>query len=106
MVCDFTYSRVNGNIIMSNAIPVMNKINAENGSEILCGFIPKTKVLKTTLKGNYTNLPKAWETANTYISKNTLMRSSINQFEIYLTDPEKTPNPADYITEIYIPIEE
>lgn len=94
----------NGNIIMSNAIPVMNKVNIENGSEILCGFIPNNKVLKTTLKGNYTNLPKAWGAANTYISKNNLTPSEIKPFEIYRTDPDKTPNPADYITEIYIPI--
>ncbi|MEP1487484.1 MAG: GyrI-like domain-containing protein [Algibacter sp.] len=96
----------NGNIIMSNAIPVMTKVNVENGSDILCGFIPKTKALKTTLKGNYPNLPKAWEAANTYISENNLITASIKPFEIYMTDPGNTPNPADYITEIYIPIKE
>lgn len=95
----------NGNIIMSNAIPVMNKINVEDGSEVLCGFIPKTKVLKTTLKGNYTYLPKAWNATKAHISKNNMTTSHINPFEIYRTDPGNTPNPADYITEIYIPLE-
>lgn len=96
----------NGNRILSNAIPVMNKITTATNGEVLCGFIPNTKALKTTLKGNYSNLPKAWNTANAYIAKNNLIRSTINPFEIYITDPKKTPNPADYITEIYIPIEE
>lgn len=95
----------NESMIISNAIPVMHKVDIQNESEILCGFITKTKVLKTTLKGNYTNLPKAWDTANAYISANSLTPSAIKPFVVYITDYEKTPNPADYITEIYIPID-
>lgn len=49
----------NGHVIMSNAIPTRSKVNVEYSSEILCGYITKTKVLKTTLNGNYSNLPKA-----------------------------------------------
>lgn len=95
----------NGNMIISNAIPVMNKVDVEHESEILCGFITNTKVLKTTLKGNYTNLSKAWYAANAYIYENSLIPSAIKPFTVYTNDYEKTPNPADYITEIYIPIE-
>ncbi|WP_299114974.1 SRPBCC family protein [uncultured Winogradskyella sp.] len=94
----------NNNIIMSQAIPVQNKVEIAQGSEILCGYIPKTKVFKTTLKGNYTNLPKAWESAMTYIAKNNLQQSELKPFEIYQTDPGNYPNPADWITEVYIPI--
>ncbi len=93
-----------GNIIMSNAIPVMNKIRVERDSEVLCGFIPKTKVLKTTLRGNYTNLPKAWEAAFKHIAENGLEQSSLKPFEIYTNDPGDFPNPADWVTEIYIPL--
>jgi effector-binding domain-containing protein len=25
-------------------------------------------------------------------------------FEVYMTDPETTPNPAEWLTEVYIPI--
>ena len=39
-----------GTVIMSNAIPVSQKIDITDDSGILCGYIPKTKVLKTTLK--------------------------------------------------------
>ena len=94
----------NNNIIMSQAIPVQNKVDIAQDSEILCGYIPKTKVFKTTLKGNYTNLPKAWESAMTYIAKNNLQQSDIKPFEIYQTDPGNYPNPADWVTEVYIPI--
>lgn len=96
----------NGSVIMSNAIPVRDKVNIDGASEILCGYIPKTKVLKTTLKGNYTNLPKAWEATMTHAAKNNLEQSNLNPFEIYANDPGNFPNPADWITEIYIPLKE
>ncbi|WGD33893.1 GyrI-like domain-containing protein [Olleya sp. YS] len=93
-----------GNIIMSQAIPVMNKITVENDSEVLCGYIPKTKALKTTLKGNYTYLPDAWEAANKYIAENNLEQSDLDPFEIYANDPGNVPNPSNWVTEIYLPL--
>ncbi len=95
-----------GNVIMSNAIPTRDKVDVAKESQILCGYIPKTKVLKTTLKGNYTNLPKAWEETMVYLAKNNLSQSAIKPFEIYTNDPGKVPNPANWITEIYIPIQD
>ncbi|WP_298497154.1 GyrI-like domain-containing protein [uncultured Algibacter sp.] len=94
----------NESVIMSNAIPVRDRINVNNASEILCGYTPKTKVIKTTLKGNYTNLSEAWEATMDYLTKNNLEQSNLKPFEIYTNDPGKFPNPADWITEIYIPI--
>lgn len=94
----------NGSIIMSNAIPIMSKVKVEKESDIICGFIPKLKVLKTTLKGNYSNLPKAWEAAMQHVSENNMVLSEMKPFEIYVNDPGDFPNPGDWITEIYIPI--
>ncbi|KJD35731.1 hypothetical protein PW52_08305 [Tamlana sedimentorum] len=94
----------NGAIIMSNAIPVLNKVTPTGDGQILCGYIPKTKVVKTTLKGNYTNLPKAWEQTMQYLAKNNIEQANIPPFEIYTNDPGNFPNPANWITEIYIPI--
>tara|TARA_R110002050_G_scaffold300018_1_gene467341 strand:- start:16523 stop:17554 length:1032 start_codon:yes stop_codon:yes gene_type:complete len=99
----------NGNVIMSNAIPVMNKINFSNltkNNDILCGYIPKTKVLKATLKGNYSNLPEAWKTTMNHIAKDSLMQSDLKPFEIYTNDPGNFPNPANWLTEIYIPLKD
>lgn len=95
-----------GTVIMSNGIPVSEKANITDNSGILCGYIPKTKVLKTTLQGNYTNLSKAWEESMKYLAENNLEQSDIKPFEIYTNDPGNFPNPADWITEIYIPIKE
>ncbi|MGB5417447.1 SRPBCC family protein [Algibacter sp.] len=94
----------NSSVIMSNAIPVRDRVIVDKVSEVLCGYIPKTKVLKTTLKGNYTNLPEAWEGTMTYLSENGLEQSDLKPFEIYANDPGNFPNPADWITEIYVPI--
>ena len=96
----------NGTVIMSNAIPVKDKIVITNDSNILCDYLPKMKVLKATLKGNYSNLSEAWKTTMTYIAENDIEQSELNPFEIYMTDPGDFPNPADWITEIYIPIKE
>jgi effector-binding domain-containing protein len=101
-----TMNMEDGTVIMSNGIPVKEKIDTSDSTDILCGYIPKTKVLKTTLKGNYTNLSQAWKTAMAYVAENNLVPSEEKPFEIYTNDPADFPNPADWITEIYIPIKE
>ena len=96
----------NGNVIMSNAIPVRDKVIVADDSNILCGYIEKTKAATVTLKGNYTNLGEAWQVAMQYVKDNNLETSEQYPFEIYLNDPGSTPNPANYLTEIYVPIKE
>lgn len=96
----------NGTVIMSNAIPVNEKIVITGDSDILCDYMPKLSALKTILKGNYTNLSEAWETTMKFIADNNIEQSDIKPFEIYINDPGQFPNPADWITEIYIPIKE
>ena len=96
----------NGTVIMSNGMPVKEKILITGDSNILCDYLPKMKVLKATLKGNYSNLSEAWKTTMTYIAENNIEQSEQKPFEIYTTDPGDFPNPADWITEIYIPIKE
>jgi effector-binding domain-containing protein len=92
-----------GSVIMSNAIPVKEKITVEGDATVLSGYIPMCKVVKVTLKGNYTYLSKAWEEAYAYVEKYRLEQID-KPFEVYTTDPGDYPNPADWITEIYIPV--
>lgn len=93
-----------GTVIMSNAIPVKEKITITGDANIVCDYMPKLKVLKTTLKGNYSNLGKAWEATMKHVTENALEQTEFKPFEIYTNDPGDHPNPADWITEIYIPI--
>jgi len=96
----------NGTVIMSNGMPVKEKVVITGDSDVQCGYQPKQKALKTTLKGNYTNLPMAWQAAMKYIADNGLEQSEEKPFEIYTNDPGSFPNPSDWVTEIYIPIKE
>jgi len=96
----------NNTVIMSNALPVNEKVIITGDTDILCDYMPKMKVLKATLKGNYTYLSKAWKNTMAYIAEKGLEQTNYKPFEIYITDPGDFPNPADWITEIYIPIEE
>lgn len=93
-----------GSVIMSNAIPVQNKITVAEDSNILCGYMDRTRVLKTTLKGDYSNLKEAWNTAKKYLKENQLEASDIPAFEIYTKDPSSSENPANWMTELYIPL--
>ena len=63
------------------------------------------KAVKTTLKGNYSNLKAAWKTAMTYIPENGFeFTPNGPMIETYLTAKKTTPNPADWKTEIYIAV--
>lgn len=95
---------LNGTVIFSAAIPVKERIITTEG-DVLCGYMEPLSAVKTILKGNYNYLDKAYEAAETYIQSNNLLKdSSKKMFEIYANDPGEYPNPADWITEVYIPV--
>ncbi|MEW7281059.1 GyrI-like domain-containing protein [Aquimarina sp. 2201CG1-2-11] len=99
------YNEEQGTAIFSCAIPTRDKVVTPKDSSVLCDFLPRQKVVKTTLKGNYTNLKEAWETGYKYIQDNKLeLNTQAVPFEVYVTDPSQQSNPAEWITEIYIPI--
>lgn len=94
----------NGGVIMSNAIPVKNRITVIGETNILCDYQKPSKAVLTVLNGNYDNLDKAWDAAQKYLVEQGLEASSQKPFEIYANDPGEFPNPANWITEVYIPI--
>ncbi|MFZ0489953.1 MAG: GyrI-like domain-containing protein [Salegentibacter sp.] len=95
------------NAIFSVGIFTPSEVITPAESEILTGFLPNQKVLKTTLKGDFDNLKEAWDKAYSYIQENELQVNEDGRpFEVHVTDPEKEPNPANWITQIYIPVKE
>lgn len=97
----------NNSAIYSTGIFTPSLIITPAESAVLNGMMPVQKVIKTTLKGDYRNLKEAWNAAYTYAQKNNLPVNSESQaFEVYVVDPEKSPNPANLVTEIYIPLAE
>ncbi|MEE2802718.1 MAG: SRPBCC family protein [Bacteroidota bacterium] len=95
-----------GQLIFSAAIPVKDRIETETGSNVLCGFTPATQAIKTTLKGKHEFLNKAWEEATAYRVSNNLDASDISPYIVYRVSKDETVNPAAYLTEIYLPIQE
>lgn len=97
----------NGSVIFSAGIPTPSQVVTPGESSILCGFIESQKTVKTTLKGNYTNIKKAWEAANDYIAKNNLEKTpDSTPIEVFVNNREEKPNPANWITELYIPVKD
>jgi len=99
------FNEEQGTAIYSTGIPVRDEVITPSDSNISCAFLPKQKAVKTTLKGDYINLKEAWEAGYKYITDNGLEPNAESPaFEVYRTDPSIQPNPAEWVTEIYIPI--
>ena len=105
----FTYyhkwDEANNAVMFSCCIPTTEKVIATD-SNILTGQLPPFKAVKTTLKGDYKNLKEAWDVAYKHIKDSGFVTPPEGPvIETYITDPTKTPNPAHWITEIYMAIE-
>lgn len=93
------------NLFFSVAVPVQNKEITEIDSNVLYSYQEPGKAVKVTLNGAYDHLQEARDKGEEFILKNGLIKSETPPYEIYKTNPKETPNPADYRTEIYIPIQ-
>ncbi|HLV15036.1 MAG TPA: GyrI-like domain-containing protein [Xanthomarina sp.] len=95
----------NNAVMFSCCIPTTNQVITVE-SDILTGQLDPFKALKTTLKGNYSNIQEAWKTSLSYIPENNLIQTELGpMLEVYVTDSTKTSNPADWITELYLALD-
>ena len=101
------YDTENNAAIFSCAVPVTERVITASDSNVLTGYLLPFNAVKTTLKGDYKNLEEAWNAAMKYIADNNL-KEAVDKphLEVYLVDSKDTQNPAEWLTEIYIPIEE
>lgn len=98
------WDEANNAVMFSCCIPTTSKIVTEDPN-ILTGQLEPFKAVKTTLKGDYENLKEAWEKTMAYISTNNLEHTETGPMvESYINDPSTTPNPANWLTEIYIAV--
>ena len=96
---------VNGTVIFSTGVPVKERVITPDGSPVVCGFMDAVSAVKISLKGSYEHLPEAYMKGREYIRKEGLeIDPNAKLFEVYLTDPEEVVNPANWLTEVYIPI--
>ena len=99
------WDETNDAVIFSCCVPTQTRIITEN-PEILTGQLEPFTTLKTVLKGDYANLSEAWEKAFEFIETHSDYELVENgpMLETYPTDPSQVPNPADWITEIFIAV--
>jgi len=99
------WDKQNNSAIYSVGIFTPSLVITPAESSILNGMLPVQKVVKTTLKGDYKYMQRAWDKAYQYISDNNLQPSEDQAvFEVYKVSAAQTQNPSLWITEIYIPL--
>ncbi|HLV38929.1 SRPBCC family protein [Xanthomarina sp.] len=99
------WDEANNAVMFSCCVPTTNQVITVE-SDILTGQLEPFKALKTTLKGNYSNLKEAWETSIDYIPKNDLKLAEQGpMLEVHVTDSSKILNPADWVTELYLALD-
>lgn len=87
------------------AIQLKEAIYTAAGSEYESGELIGFKALKTSLKGDYSHLPKAWKKAEEHITKNTLPENTSGQYiEVFSKNLLNARRPSQWVTDIYIPI--
>lgn len=95
----------NGTVIFSTGIPVKEQVITPEGSPVVCGFMEPVKAVKISLKGNYEHLPEAYTKGRSYIADNGYQTDPAKKiFEVYVSGPEEVANPAEWLTEVYLPI--
>jgi effector-binding domain-containing protein len=82
--------------------PVAQPLTGEG--TVLAGELPGGTVAFTTHRGPYEKLPEAHDALDKWISDNG-KSSSGAQWECYIDDPGKEPDPAKRRTELYWPVE-
>jgi effector-binding domain-containing protein len=86
-------------------IPLKEEIFTTPGSEFEGGKLKPFKALKTTLKGDYSHLRKAWDAASRHIEEKGLPENTTGTYvEVYTRGMKETKKPSELVTDIYIPI--
>lgn len=98
------WDEANNAVMFSCAVPTSSKFETTD-PEVLTGQLESFKAVKTVLNGNYEHLKEAWDKTMSYIQTNNLEFTQDGpMLESYLTDPMETPNPANWVTEIFIAV--
>lgn len=97
------WDEANNTTMFSTCVPVKERVITTD--DVLTGFLKPQKTFKTIYKGSYSYSYKAWEAAYKDLVKQGFTELEGGEpFEVYTVRPGDDPNPAKWITEIYIPI--
>ncbi len=85
-------------------LPIKEEIYTAPGSDFEGGKIVAFQALKTTLKGDYSHLPKAWAAARKHLSENALQENTTGSYiELFSKGTLQIKRPSEWVTDIYIP---
>ena len=94
----------NNTVTFAACLPVKEKIET-NDELIEINYLKPQKAFKINFKGSYKFLPESWPLFyKTLIEQGYTPIKKGYSFEIGTINPSDTPNPANWLTEIYIPI--
>ncbi len=98
------YDVENKIVSFSSCVPVKERVNPEGA--IALAYMESGKYHKTSLQGAYKYSNEAWEKAFKFaVADGVQVIEDGKPFEVYTKGHTDSPNPADWVTEIYLPIE-
>ena len=100
------FDQEQGTTMFSVGFPVSERVIVESDSEVVSGYMKRGSYYKVVLTGSYEHSKEAWESAVAGASKLGAYDAIENgePFEIYVKMIDDTPNPAEWVTEIFIPV--
>lgn len=99
------YNKASDSATYSVCIPIKEEIFTSPGSDIEGGTLEPFNAFKTTLKGYYSHLPKAWDKAHAAVAEKGLFENPAGQYiEVYTRGVKQTKKPSQWTTDLYIPV--
>ncbi len=100
------FDQEHGTTMFSVGYPVSERVIVESDSDVVSGFMRHGSYYKTVLTGSYSHSREAWESAVAGAAQLGAYEALENgePFEIYVKQADDTPNPAEWVTEIFIPV--
>jgi len=87
------------------ALPIRDEMFTAPGSDFEGGKLLAFNAFKTSLRGDHSHLPKAWQEARKNISEKALQENTTGLYvEIYSKTAGQTRRPSGFVTDLYIPI--
>ena len=100
-----TYDAATELATISFCVPTKERILTSSGSDILSGTLEPFEAIKTTLKGNYSNISKALKQSDAYIIKNKVVVNPIfSHLEVFTINNNEEKSPSKWETDIYVPL--
>ncbi|KGO85039.1 hypothetical protein Q765_18690 [Flavobacterium rivuli WB 3.3-2 = DSM 21788] len=93
------------NVTYWYCIPIRDEMFTSPGSDYEGGKLLPFNAVKTTLKGDYSHIPKVWEVTKRHINQKVLQENTTGQYiEVYAKGSDQTRRPSAWVTDVYTPI--